>query len=109
MAELQRVLSGHGVGCDGYEEAAPAQRQKFVDQQAYCQIQGESADVYVFKTPADLTSWIRIGVEAGCSFGFPEVAFVRGPNWIVQPETTALTQVIQARVGGKVEVHQCSG
>lgn len=104
---LSRVLDARGVGCVGYEDAKPGQTQKYVQHQGYCQIQGESAVLYVFKTTTDLTHWITLGVEAGCSFGLPQVSFVRGPNWIIEPETAAVDQAIKARLGGAVEVHQC--
>jgi hypothetical protein len=106
-SDLQHALDARGVGCDGYEVAKPAEKQKHVDQQAYCQIQGENAVLYVFRTPQDLQSWITSGVEAGCSFGLPVVSFVRGPNWVIQPETQAVGEAIHTRFGGSVEVHRC--
>jgi hypothetical protein len=106
-AELGHDLDTRGVGCAGYEPATPSEKQKHVDQQAYCQILGESAILYVFKTATDLRSWITLGVEAGCSFGLPTVDFVQGPNWIIQVETTAVTQAIKAQLGGSAQVHRC--
>jgi hypothetical protein len=106
-SDLQQALDARGVGCDGYEVAKPGEKQKHVDQQAYCQIQGESAVLYVFRTPEDQQSWITLGVEAGCSFGLTVVSFVRGPNWIIQPETQAVSENIHTRFGGSVEVHRC--
>jgi hypothetical protein len=106
-ADLQRALDAHGVGCAGFEAAKPGEKQKYADQQAYCQIQGENAVLYVFKSVQDLRSWVTYGVKKGCSFGLSGVTFVRGPNWVVQPETPAVSQSIHARLGGTVEVHPC--
>ncbi len=106
-AQLQRSLNSGGVHCDGYEPATPSEKQKYVNDQAYCQILGDPSILFVFKTQSDLKNWVTRDIEAGCSFGFPVVTFDQGPNWVVQSETPSVTQTIKARVGGSAVIHQC--
>ncbi len=106
-AALQRTLDAGGVRCDGYEPASATEKQKYVNDQAYCQILGDSSILYVFKTQSDLNNWVTRGIEVGCAYGSAVVTFDEGPNWVVQTETPAVTKAIRSRLGGSAVIHQC--